>query len=298
MAFAPIIVFGYNRPQSLQNCIESLHKNALAKESELFIFVDGARLDKEDEAEKVLATQKIANSVTGFKNITLQFSKENKSIINSITEGVSQVIEKYGKAIVLEDDLILAPNFLDFINQGLERYENERKIFSICGYGLKIKTTANYNSDAYFCTRSSSWGWATWKGRWQSVNWNVNLKNIDMYRKNFNKSCGSDCFRILKRMINWEKNFWDWDILFVFSQFLQNKYSLFPIKSLVINNGFGENSTHTKQKWNRFKSEFDTSGKTEFNFPENIEVNKDIHKQFLHYHSVSMRLLSKVRNFI
>jgi FkbM family methyltransferase len=296
MNLSPILLFAFNRPQSLQNCIESLQKNALAKESKLFIFVDGARRDKEGEAAKVFATQEVAKSVTGFESVTCEFSKENNGLANSIINEVSQVIEKYGRVIALEDDLILAPGFLDFINQGLEKYENEQKVFSVCGYGLKVKTSADYNSDAYFCTRSSSWGWATWKDRWQSVNWNVDFKSCKRYKKNFNKWGGSDCFSLLKK--SYKNKIDSWAIYFSFSMFLQNKYSLHPVKSLVNNYGINKEATHTKQKCNIFKSEFDKSGKTKFEFPKNIELDKNFHKQFLHYYSIPMRLLSKTRNFL
>jgi hypothetical protein len=296
MKIAPIVLFAFNRPQSLRNCTESLRKNALAKESELFIFVDGPRQGKEGDAKKVLAVQEVAKLVTGFKNVTLEFSEKNKGLANSIISGISQIIEKYGKAIVLEDDLIFASNFLDFINQGLEKYENEQKVFSVCGYGLKVKTSANYNSDAYFCTRSSSWGWATWKDRWHNVNWNINLETAKIHEKKFNRLCGSDCSRMLKKMIYGKIS--SWDILFVFSQFLQNKYSLFPVKSLVKNIGFNHEGTHIKSKYSRFKIDFDKSGKINFLFPEKIKLNGLLWKNVMKYHSISIRLWSRLMYLI
>ena len=289
---APIVLFGFNRPQSLRSCIESLQKNALARESELFIFVDGARQGKEGEAEKVHATQEIAKSATGFKSVACEFSKENKGLANSIIGGISQVAEKHGRAIALEDDLVFAPNFLEFINQGLEKYESEQKVFSVCGYGLKVKAPKDYKYDSYFCTRGNSWGWATWKDRWQSVNWNVDIESCQKHGKDFNKWGGTDCCKLLKDMLNKKNDSW-W-IRFCFSQFLQNKLSLFPIASKVKNIGFDYDGTHTKSKYNRFKIDFDKNGKMNFLFLEDIELDRLLWKSAMKYHSIPIRLWSRL----
>ena len=100
---------------------------------------------------------------------------------NSIIQGVTQIINKYGKAIVLEDDLVFATNFLAYMNQGLDLYERESKVFSVCGYSNKVNVPKGYEYDAYFCTRSSSWGWGTWADRWNSVDWK--LRDWDNYSK-------------------------------------------------------------------------------------------------------------------
>ncbi|MCS2404710.1 hypothetical protein NXY31_07810 [Bacteroides salyersiae] len=110
-------------------------------------------------------------------------------------------MEKYGKAIVLEDDLTCTPNFLSYINQALDYYEHDKRIFSICGYGLKIKKPIGYSSDVYLSKRSSSWGWATWKDRWEQVDWEIQdwkeLVNNKKQQKAFNKN-GSDMYSMLK----------------------------------------------------------------------------------------------------
>ena len=132
MNYAPIVVFGFNRPDALKNTITSLLQNEEAKLSDLFVFVDGPRNGKAGEKEKVEAVKKFVKSIKGFKSLHCTFSEQNKGLADSIIGGVSQVINQYGKVIVLEDDLVLMPNFLNFMNQGLEKYQNEDKIFSVC----------------------------------------------------------------------------------------------------------------------------------------------------------------------
>lgn len=214
------------------NVITSLLLNEEAQESDLFVFVDGAREGKVGERELVCSVCRYIENIVGFKSVNYTFSETNKGLGNSVIKGVTEVINRYGKAIVLEDDLILAPNFLFFMNQGLDKYKEEKSVFSICGYSNKVKVPKDYSYDTYFCTRSSSWGWATWADRWNSVDWE--LENFDKYhilKKEFNRWGGSDCWKMLN---DWKcgRNK-SWAIRFCFAQFLQKKVSLFPVTSKV-----------------------------------------------------------------
>lgn len=293
---APIIVFAFNRPEALKNTIESLLKNEESKDSDIYVFVDGARDNRLGEDEKVRQVQELVKRINGFKSLHYTFSEKNKGLGNSIIQGVTQVINQYGKAIVLEDDLVFSTNFLSYMNQGLERYEKNEKVFSICGYSNKVKVPKDYNFDAYFCTRSSSWGWGTWADRWNSVDWD--LKNWEKYSKMgkaFNKWGGSDCFRMLRYVK--EKGASSWAIRFGFSQFLQDKLSLFPICSKVINDGFDGNGTNCK-KWSRFKYDFDIEGKKVFRLPNQISLNKKLYKSAMSYHSILIRIYSRIMYLI
>ena len=173
MKYAPIIIFAFNRLESLKATVSSVLRNTEAAESDLFVFVDGARHDKDGEADKVQAVQEYVKTITGFKSVTTHFSEINKGLGPSIISGVTEVINKFGRAIVIEDDLILSNNCLSFMNQGLDKYEHEQRVFSICGYSNKVKCPKDYECDSYFCVRSSSWGWATWSDRWHSVDWDL-----------------------------------------------------------------------------------------------------------------------------
>lgn len=293
---APILVFAFNRPNTLKNTIESLLQNEEAKDSNLYVFVDGPRANKPGETEKVKKVQEYVKTISGFKNVYYTFSNQNKGLGTSIIQGVTQIINQYGKAIVLEDDLIFATNFLSFMNQGLERFENEEKVFSICGYSNKVKTPQEYKYDSYFCTRSSSWGWGTWANRWNAVDWE--LKDWDKYSKmgkKFNKWGGSDCFKMLCSVKDGYCN--SWAIRFCFSQFLQDKLSLFPIISKVKNNGFDGAGTNCK-KWSRFKYELDETNNKNFQYPDNISLNSKLYKSAMSYHTIPIRIYSRIMYLI
>lgn len=247
----PIIIFAFNRPKSFQDTIESLKNNKESQNSLLFIYVDGPRKNNIEDLKNIKEVQRLASNISGFKNVYLKFSETNNGLAKSIISGVSEVIEKYGSVIVLEDDLIVQPNFLSFMNQGLGKYENNKDVFSICGYTNKIKIPSNYPFDSYFCTRSSSWGWATWKDRWKTIEWSFeNWSEWVKYKKEFNRWGGSDCFSMLKGCKEGRNK--SWAIRFCFSQFLQNKLSVFPVKSLVKNDGFDGMGTNCKG-YSRFK---------------------------------------------
>ena len=201
---APIVIFAFNRPEALQKLLDSLRMNSFYEESDKYIFIDGPRCE-EDKAkvdEVVTIARKVASNIS--------ISPVNRGLGNSIIAGVSTIIAEYGKAIVLEDDLICAPNFLSYMNQALDFYENDNKIISICGYGLKIKRPRGYVGDVYLLGRSSSWGWATWKDRWEQIDWDIQdwneFSSNKQMRRAFNKN-GSDMYSMLKGYMEGKKSF-------------------------------------------------------------------------------------------
>lgn len=297
MTYAPIVVFGFNRPDALRNTIASLLRNEEAKLSDLFVFVDGPREGKVGEKEKVEEVRDYVKSITGFKSLHYTFAERNKGLADSIIGGVSEVIDKYGKVIVLEDDLVLMPNFLNFMNQGLGYYESNRRVMSVCGHSCKVSPPADYPYDAYFFTRSSSWGWGTWKDRWNAVDWKLEDWNaVIANRKVFVKSLGSDVFKMLNDWKHGRNH--SWAIRFCYAQYVQKKLSVIPNKSLVDNEGFGGDGTNCK-RYSRFKFELDEREEhLVFNFPSEVKLNSSLYKQALWYHSIPLRIWSRIMYLI
>lgn len=292
MKFAPIIIFAFNRLQPLKATVASVLNNPEAAESDIFIFVDGARPNKVGEREKVYAVQEYVKGIEGFANLQYFFSDTNIGLGPSIISGVSKVISQYGRVIVLEDDLIISENCLSFMNQGLDRYKLEQKVFSICGYSNKVKVPNDYTADSYFCVRSSSWGWATWKDRWNSVDWELkDWSKCETQKNAFNKWGGSDCFGMLEAWKEGKNK--SWAIRFCFAQFIQNKLSLFPIFSKINNNGFDGDGTNCR-KYSRFKFDFDEGDNKKFIYPESVEINYTLYKSAKSYHSICKRIWSRI----
>lgn len=292
--YAPIVIFAFNRLEPLKKCVASLLENFEAAETDLIVYVDGARDNKEGETDKVLAVQDFVKSINGFKTVTYHFSSVNKKLGPSIIAGVTDVVNKYGKAIVIEDDLIASRNLLAYMNQGLDQYEQVKKVWSISGFGLKVKMPKGYDADAYFCPRSTSWGWATWKDRWNSCDWELkDWDSVVVNGKAFNHWGGSDCFGMLN---GWhEGRNQSWAIRFCYNQFINNALSLFPVLSKIGNEGFDGSGTNCKH-YNRFDFDFDKLGEKKFKMPQSICVNRSIYRQFKSYHSIPIRILSKLIN--
>ena len=288
----PIIVFAFNRLEPLKKCVSALLDNTEATESDLIVFVDGPRANKEGEKEKVEAVREYVKTINGFKSLTWHFSDSNKKLGPSIIAGVTEVINQYGGAIVVEDDLIVAKNFLSFMNLGLDKYKERSEVFSVCGYTNIVKVPKDYPYNAYFCVRSSSWGWATWKDRWESVDWKLeDWGAVERNASQFNRWGGSDCWKMLRDWHDGENM--SWAIRFCYAQFVQDKLSLFPIISHVDNEGFDGRGTNCK-KWSRFKFAMDKSDKKDFIMPKEIVQVESITKSALSYHTIAIRLYSKL----
>ncbi len=250
---APIVLFAYNRPDHLKQTIESLLKDELAKDSEIYFFSDGSK--NEHDKENVSLVRKYMNQIVGFKKITISASDTNQGLANSVINGISQIFNQFDKAIILEDDLQLSEYFLRYMNSALDFYENNANIFSISGYCLPIDIPTDYKHELFLFNRINSWGWATWKNRWSSIDWKVSDFNHFISTKNliekFNQ-CGEDVtIMLLKQMLG---KIDSWAIRFNYACFKQNKLNVYPVKSLVQNTGTDGSGSHVKAT-KRFISE-------------------------------------------
>ena len=137
MKLAPVILFAYNRPNHIKRTIDSVLKNKEARESDLFVFSDAPK--REDDKLKVEQLRKYLYTVNQFHSVTIIEREFNYGLGKNIIDGVTKIVQTYGKVIVLEDDLIVSPYFLEYMNEGLDIYENDDKVISIHGYVYPVK---------------------------------------------------------------------------------------------------------------------------------------------------------------
>jgi len=286
---APIVLFAYNRPEHTKKTLEYLKKNTLARESDLFIFLDGPK--DYNSGKKVDEVKKIIGNINGFKRIVIEISKENKGLANSVISGVSKVINDYGKVIVLEDDLLTSIDFLDYMNNALNFYKNNNKIWSISGYNIPIEIPKGYKSDIYLSYRASSWGYATWKDRWNKTDWEVkSYKNFYKNKKEqklFDKG-GYDLSEMLVNQMNGKID--SWAIRWCYSQFKNKTFTIYPIKTKIKNIGLDGSGTHSKEIKD-FNSKFNQGFKVisnEIKFEKNIEINYEILENFKNFYKRSL----------
>lgn len=241
MTLAPILLFVYNRPLHVRRSIESLLANELAKDSELYIFSDAAK--DETAQPNVNEVRQFIHSIKGFKEIHYVERTENWGLARNIIDGVTTLVNQYGRVIVLEDDLIVAPYFLQFMNDALETYKDEENVCHIqaCDF-----TKDPILSDTFLIKWTGSWGWATWKRAWKLFNPNGQelldelIRRKLTYRFDFNGKYGYT--RMLRNQIKGKNN--SWAIRWNASLFLADKLSLNVGKSLIQNEGFDGSGTN------------------------------------------------------
>ena len=291
---APVCLFTYNRLAETKKTIEALKNNFLATETDVFIFSDAAK--NNSVMNSVSEVRSYIKSVTGFKSVKIIERDTNYGLAKSIITGVSQVINEFGKVIVLEDDLLTSQNFLNFMNDSLKQYEKNKNVWSVSGFCLEVESKGGKvnDHDAFFWGRSHSWGWATWQDRWVSVDWNIGdwseFKRDREKISKFNQS-GSDLFNMLKKSMLGKIN--SWYIRFTYNQFKQNKLTVYPFTSKVINIGFMDSATHC-DTYNRNKVIFDSTLKKEFNLPTEFVIDQNIRKQLYKYKSLTHRATGKI----
>jgi hypothetical protein len=289
---APICLFTYNRPYETKLTIEALKLNFLASSSELYIFSDGPK--NNESFEKVRDVRNYIKNIDGFKIIKIIESTVNKGLANSIIEGVTQIINQYEKVIVMEDDLVTQPNFLKFMNHALDFYEQEKKIQSVNGYSVLLKSPVK---EIYFQTRPFPWGWGTWKDRWtedifDKQRLKLLIQSDRILLKQFKRKCGNDISKMLIDSINSKND--SWYVRWTFDHFMRKNYSLFPYKAYIENIGHNIESTHCKGI-NTYISEMNEDTEYIHELSDFYVPDKNSVKEFLEYFTISHKMKFRIK---
>jgi len=241
MKLAPIIIFSYNRPEHLYKTVKALQQNQFANQSDLFVFSDGFK----GEADKPLVekVRYFLRTINTFKSVTIIERKKNYGLAVNIIDGVKQIIDQYGKAIVLEDDLVTSPFFLKFMNEALEVYEKNEDVLSIHGYIYPVKRKM---PDTFFLIDPGSLGWATWKNRWDLYEPDGTKLLTELRQKKLTTVFDYDStYPFTKMLINQtEGKNSSWVIRWYAYALLNKKLTLYPGKSLVFHIGNDGSGTH------------------------------------------------------
>jgi hypothetical protein len=244
MTPAPIVLFVFNRPSHTLRLLTSLRECRLSNQSRLFVYADGPKLHStESEIRKIEEVRKIIRSEKWCKDIHLVERSSNLGLADSIVAGVSELINSYGKVIVLEDDLVLSHGFLEYMNAALDVFEKEEKVMHISGYMFPVK---NKLPELFFLNLTSCWGWGTWKRAWAHYN-----PSAEDLLKKLNASGRLDQFTFNNTapfynhlLANTNGQLKTWAIKWLTTIFLENGFCLHPFPSLVRNDGNDGTGTH------------------------------------------------------
>ncbi|NML96699.1 glycosyltransferase family 2 protein [Paraburkholderia sp. RP-4-7] len=281
----PVVVFAYNRPRHLDATLGALRRAHGANEIDVLIFCDGPRNESEQKA--VNEVRDIARNSKGFRSVKVFTSDENRGLGDSVVRGVSHALSFYESVIVIEDDVEVSPGFLIYMCGALSEYINNNKVFSISGYSPPVEGKEDFN-DGFFIPRICSWGWATWRDRWQSVDWNVGEYELfikDRSRRSEFCRAGRDMLDMLINQVEGESE--SWAIRFDFARFISgNKLTLYPSSSLVKNSGMDGSGEHF-EKSQRYQTQI--SQRTEFAFPSCVNEASELTVAFSEFYPRRLR---------
>lgn len=284
---APIAFFCFNRADKTKLVLEALAKNDLAKESDIYIFCDGPRNIK--DLKDIQEVHKVIDEVQGFRKKYI-FKKEiNHGLQISLINGINQILDKHNSIIIIEDDIITAPSFLKFTNEALNFYKYEKNIWCVSGFNYPknlITFPQNYSEDIFFVKgKNSSWGWGTWKDRWEKIDFEIRdykdfVSNKELVAK-FNRA-GSNMADMLRMQHSGKIN--TWDIQMSYAMFKNDGYGVQSIKPLTKNIGFDSSGTHTFSDLDLTSFKFENI--SDFKFKKLAEItNNDIaEKAYLDFH--------------
>lgn len=242
---APIVLFVYNRLKHTKITIEYLMKNVGAAESDLFIYSDGPA--DEESRMAVEEVRQYINTVTGFRTIILRCRESNYGLAASVLEGVTEVVNQYGKVIVLEDDIITSRYFLDYMNEALNRYEKSDKVYSVTGY-MRTSGPIEKLPETYFLTSSCSWGWGTWERAWskfdgQATGWKI-LQTDAQQRYRFNCDGTMNAYDMLEKQMTLQ-SYNSWAVKWHWAICKAGALTLYPNKKMCENIGNDCTGVHT-----------------------------------------------------
>ena len=242
MTFAPIALFVYNRPEHTRRTVDALRANRLASSTELHVFSDGPRAPQ--AAATVRRVRAYLQTIDGFASVKIHQRESNFGLAESIIDGVTRLCHSRGKAIVIEDDLLVAPGFLSYMNAALDRYHDDAAVMQVSGYMFPVDmgTTA----DSLFLPFTTSWGWATWSRAWSAFD--PLMRGLETLARDrelkaaFNLNGAYDYYRMLLRQQRGELD--SWAIRWYLSVFMRKGLTLYPARTLVQNIGFDGSGTH------------------------------------------------------
>ena len=238
---SPIVIFCYKRKRHLEKLISSLLLNQEAAESDLIIFSDGAR--DERDVNQVDEVRQYILGIKGFKSVRINYRDSNYGLGLSIISGITELFQVYSCLIVLEDDLVVSPFFLRYMNIALIKYEAEESVICIHGYRYPIFRN---QPKSYMLRGADCWGWGSWRRAWPDLNISTELLIHELVARNlrfdFNYQGGINYLEMLEQQRDGVID--SWAIKWHAWAFLRNQFTLYPSRNLVVNTGFDGSGSH------------------------------------------------------
>jgi GR25 family glycosyltransferase involved in LPS biosynthesis len=246
MKFSPIVIFAYNRPNHLLNLLNSLFLNQNITKHGFFFFCDGPKNFK--DKKNITLIKKIINRFKKkLKFRKIFYNKKNAGLAKNIINGVTEVLKKNPYCIVLEDDLVVNSETINFLNHYLKLLKNNSHFGSVSAHSYLDKMKELDKKEYYTTRRHCSWCWGTWSRVWNGIDWNsINYQKhfLNKSEKKLFSLAGNDLNLLLwgqdKKYIN------SWAIRFNYFCFKKNLLSFQPRYSMIENRGRDSSGTHER----------------------------------------------------
>lgn len=274
---APVALFVYNRPDHTRRTLAYLQKNLLADESRLFIYSDAAKTPA-DEA-KVNEVREVIKEVGGFKSVKVTLREQNMGLANSIIDGVTHLVNEYGKVIVFEDDLLSSPYTLQYFNEALTHYEHEEKVMHIGAYMYNLKD--KQLPETFLFRAATSWGWATWARAWKNFEPDIEVLMPQFDQALIHQFSIEGTMNFWKQMLDFKagKNN-SWAIRWYASIFLRGGLTLNPSHSFIQNIGNDGSGIHSN---NESMYQVPIAKKPVTQFPNIMEEDAQAYQAIKHF---------------
>ena len=243
---AAIAIFAFNRPRHLERCLASLRCNPEASDSTAYFFLDGPR--RWGDEPLVSQVRRVALTCGIFRRVVIMERGVNWGLSRNVIDGISRVLEEHPTVIVVEDDLLVSPAFLGYMNDALERYRTSPSVFSVSGYIYPrslLGSLPDYAYDAFFVPRHMCWGWGTWRDRWERADWEiVDYRTVSQdrsWRRSF-EQVGIDLPEMLAQYKDGDID--SWAIRWTYTHFVNHAVCLVPVHSFVNNTGVDGTGSH------------------------------------------------------
>jgi len=243
---SPVLFLIFNRPHYTEKALAAIRK---AKPAKLYIAADGPRKDKKGEKELCKQTRDLVlNSIDWECEVNTLFQKENLGCGLGVSAGISWFFEHEEQGIILEDDIVANLSFFKFCDELLEKYKNDKNVWTICGLNYDKQGVSAFEESYSFIKTFHPWGWATWKDRWQHFSLNVKKikENIlDWYK---NKLVKEHFTEVLWRMQSDHPKIHidSWAYPFILISLSHKALHVFPKKNMIKN--IGHFGTHINSK--------------------------------------------------
>ncbi len=305
--YSPIAFFCFNRPYHTMLSIQALSNNKEAKHTDLYAFIDGHKIISQihliDAVEKIILSYK-----DKFKSLNIVRSNVNLSSAVSQRRGISEVLNNHETVINVEDDVVVSPYFLSYMNKALNKYKNNPKVWHINGYSYPVNFETKF--DCFFIRVMFCWGWGTWRDKWEKFNkdplaqdpFYIESVFDEKLKKEFDLNIinGPWWHQVEENSRGKLKN--TWDVFWYAYIFLNKGLCLTPKRSLSNNIGLDGSGIHCSQNNNNFYfSEISNSIEIR-SFPENeFEDLKSLSKIKIYLENKGGRIIyfiKKLKNFL